>query len=80
MAKKAINKMDLNDMITGIETSPTYPKYNEQVLSGVLNANSKQAKQKSPESSIESEQQIGKQPEKSNEIFKCPDKKKAVPL
>ena len=64
--------MDLNDMIAGMQSSPTYPEYNKQVLSGVFNANSKQTKQQSSESSIESEKEIGKQ---SDEALKRPAKK-----
>ena len=75
MAKKVINEMDLNDMIAGMESSPTYPEYNQQVLSGVLNANSEQTKQQHPESTIRPEQESRKQPEKTDESPKQTDKK-----
>lgn len=75
MAKKVINEMDLNDMIAGMESSPTYPEYNQQVLSGVLNANSEQTKQQHPESAIRPEQESRKQPEKTDESLKQTDKK-----
>lgn len=75
MAKKVINEMDLNDMIAGMESSPTYPEYNQQVLSGILNANSEQTKQQHPGSAIRPEQESRKQPEKTDESPKQTDKK-----
>lgn len=68
MAKKVINEMNLNDMVAGMESSSTYSEYNQQILSGVLNTDSKQTKQQSPESSIESEQsdKSPKRPDKKN--------------
>lgn len=44
MAKKVINEVNLQDMIAGLESSPAYSEYNEQILSGVLSANNKQTK------------------------------------
>ena len=75
MAKKVINKMNLNDMIAGMESSSAYPEYNQQVLSGVRNANSEQTKQQHPESLTEQEQEARKQSEKSDKNPKHSDKK-----
>lgn len=75
MAKKVINEVVLQDMIAGLEPSPAYPEYNEQILSGVLSANNKQTKLHHPVSSTERKQENGEHPEESTGTPKLTDKK-----
>lgn len=76
MAKKVINEVVLQDMIAGLEPSPAYPEYNEQILSGVLSGNNKQTKLHHPVSSIERKQErSGEHPEESTGTPKLSDKK-----
>ena len=66
MAKKVINEVNLQDMIAGLESSPAYSEYNEQILSGVLSANNKQTKPHHPVSSVERKQESGEHTEESS--------------
>lgn len=75
MAKKVINEVVLQDMIAGLEPSPAYPEYNEQILSGVLSANNKQTKPHHPVSSTERKQENGEHTEESTGTPKLTDKK-----
>lgn len=75
MAKKVISEVVLQDMIAGLEPSPAYPEYNEQILSGVLSANNKQTKPHHPVSSTEQKQESGEHPEESTGTPKLTDKK-----
>lgn len=75
MAKKVINEVILQDMIAGLEPSPAYPEYNEQILSGVLSANNKQTKPHHPVSSTERKQESGEYTEESTGTPKLSDKK-----
>lgn len=75
MAKKVINEVVLQDMIAGLEPSPAYPEYNEQILSGVLSANNKQTKPHHPVSSSERKQESGEYTEESTGTPKLSDKK-----
>ena len=75
MAKKVINEVNLQDMIAGLESSPAYSEYNEQILSGVLSANNKQTKPHHPVSSVERKQESGEHTEESSGTPKLSDKK-----
>ena len=75
MAKKVINEVVLQDMIAGLEPSPAYPEYNEQILSSVLSGNNKQTKPHHPVSSIERKQESGEHPEEPTGTPKLSDKK-----
>ena len=72
MAKKVINEVNLQDMIAGLESSPAYSEYNEQILSGVLSANNKQTKPHHPVSSVERKQESGEHTEESSGTPKLP--------
>lgn len=75
MAKKVINEVVVQDMIAGLEPSPAYPEYNEQILSGVLSANNKQTKPHHPVSFTERKQESGEHTEESTGVPKLSDKK-----